>query len=493
VWDGHHRFHPERLEAMRTRGATGHHDLMFHCWVQHHLHRQLGEAADHARSRGVALKGDLPIGVSPTSVETWVHPELFHLGTQAGAPPDAFAVRGQNWGFPTYDWDRMADDGYAWWRERFRAMAEHVDVYRIDHVLGFFRIWEIPRHAVDGLLGRFRPCLPLSADEIAAALGDIPVDRLLRPTVDVELLETRFGEDAEQVRARCFSGPDDDLVLSGGPTTQQEVVAAFAGGAFGRLADTTRADIRRGLLDIVADVMLMEVEGGYHPRISWEATETYRRMPPEQQAAFDALAIDFFHRRHDELWEEQGRTALAAVVDATDMLSCGEDLGMVPEFVPGVMNDLGLLSLEIERMPKSLGAWISDPGRAPYLSVVSPGTHDTSPLRDWWQEDPGITERYWHAALGRWGDPPASATPEVIEAIIRRHLAGPAMLCIAPLTDMLAMDEDLRRSDGTTERVNDPADRHHRWRHRLHVTVEDRAAAEGFTARLRTLLAETDR
>jgi 4-alpha-glucanotransferase len=477
----------ERVDAM----ARGEHAerLAFHHWLQFQLHGQLGEVVQHARTRGVALKGDLPIGVSPASAEVWQHPAIFHLGGQAGAPPDDFAVRGQNWGFPTYDWEALAADDYAWWRHRFAAMADTMDAYRIDHVLGFFRIWEVPTHAIDGLLGHFRPCLPWSRSELREPLGEQSLDRLLRPTVDTTRLTARFGGHAEAVRARFFEGEETDLRFPAALATQRDIDAAFRSGALGELGEA-RLDVRRGLLDIAADVMLLEVEDGYHPRIEWDRTETYRRLEGPVRSAFDALAVDFMHHRHADLWEHRGRRALAAVVDATDMLACGEDLGMVPTEVPVVMHDLGLLTLEIERMPKRLGQRRADPQSAPYLSVVSPSTHDTSTLRMWWEEDPASAQEYWQQVLGRDTEAPGAATPELIEAILTRHLESPAMLCIAPLSDWLAIDGDLRRSDDevASERINEPADRHHHWRYRMHLTVEDLHRARGFSAKLRSML-----
>ena len=412
-WPAHQRFDEAALEPIPHSRSAEHDDRRFHCWVQYHLHRQLGDAAAHARRRGVALKGDLPIGVSPHSVETWMHADLFHHGTQAGAPPDAFAVRGQNWGFPTYDWEAMAGDGFAWWQDRFRAMAAYFDAYRIDHVLGFFRIWEVPPDSIDGLLGRFRPCLPLSAEEVAGALGDLDPELLLHPLVDLDRMVAEFGDAAAILRKRFFSGPDDELRFV--HPNQVELTAAIDDGGLDGIPAQERGGVERGLLDLAADAVLLRVGDGYQPRISWEATERYRRMTDEQRRRVDLMAEDFFHRRHDRQWEAQGRLTLPAVIDATDMLACGEDLGMVPAMVPEVMNQLGLLGLEIERMPKRLGAWISDPGEAPYLSVVSPGTHDTSPLVEWWEEDAVASARYWREALGRIDPSPEHAGPELIE------------------------------------------------------------------------------
>ncbi len=491
-WEGDATYRADRIERMAQPGSVDYDDLRFHWFVQYHLHRQLTAAAEYARQCGVALKGDLPIGVAPESVEVWQHPELFHIDAQTGAPPDAFAVHGQNWQFPTYDWDTMAADGFQWWRDRFTALARYVDAYRIDHVLGFFRIWEIPQSADDGLLGHFRPSLPLSADEVRAALGDVDLDVLLRPFITVAGLE-RFGEHAERVRTGFFMERNGGFVLMPGVATQRRILRAFDHGILDDLDEAERAAIARGLLDIAADVLLLEVADGYQPRISWQDTTHYTGLAPHQQTAFDAMAIDFFHHRHSELWEIHGRETLPPIVEATDLLACGEDLGMVPELVPRIMNELGLLSLEIERMPKRLGEWMADPSHAPYLSVVSPSTHDTTTLRMWWTEDTALTARYWQEALGQIGPVPPELDGGTATALMRRQLSSPAMLCILPMSDVFAIDESVRRNEVATERINDPANRHNKWRYRLHLSLEELASADGFNAAVRNLIAASGR
>ncbi len=387
----------------------------------------------------------------------------------------------------------MAADDYRWWRDRFRALAEYVDVYRIDHVLGFFRIWEVPPEADDGLLGHFRPSLPLSADEVRMAIGTVDIDDLTRPVTTALQLERLFGRHHETIRRSLFAADGDDLRLVPGVATQRLVLRAFEHGLLSDLTEPERASVCRGLLDIAADVLLLRVGGGLSPRISWQHTEHYRRLSSEQQRGFDAMAVDFFHHRHNAQWEAQGRASLPAIVDTTDLLACGEDLGMVPELVPHVMNELGLLSLEIERMPKRLGAWIADPADAPYLSVVSPSTHDTTTLRMWWRDERETARRLWKELLGRDGEPPAELSGELAETLICRQLASDAMLCVVPLTDLLAIDETLRREDADAERINDPANRHNKWRYRMHLTIDELAAAEKFNRRVRRLVAESGR
>lgn len=156
------RYNPKRTPTKEDK---------FYIFLQYQLWKQLLEAVEYTHSLGVALKGDIPIGISPCSVEAWTEPELFHLDSQAGAPPDAFSADGQNWGFPTYNWEAMAKDGFAWWKKRLGIMSQYFDAYRIDHILGFFRIWEIPRPLKSGLLGHFSPALPLTVEEIKSACG----------------------------------------------------------------------------------------------------------------------------------------------------------------------------------------------------------------------------------------------------------------------------------------------------------------------------------
>lgn len=490
-WDVYQQFSAAVVDNLAAPDSPHYDELRFYWFVQFHLHHQLNQAAAHVRSRGVALKGDLPIGVAPQSVEVWAYPELFNVGTQSGAPPDAFAVRGQNWGFPTYDWDRMAGDDYSWWQARFRALGAYVDAYRIDHVLGFFRIWEIPPGGYDGLVGHFRPSLPLSAEVVAEAVAPADPEELTRPWSDAEVASI-FGEHSGAIVDEFLRPHGDGWALRPEYISQEAVRRGWEG-FVPDLAAAERAVLERALLDIAADVLLLPVEEGYFPRISWRDTSHYRGLDEGQQERFDVMAIDFFHHRHLALWEAQGRRTLPAVVGATNLLACGEDLGMVPAVVPVVMNELGLLALEIERMPKRLGEWIADPAAAPYLSVVSPGTHDTSTLREWWEEDPALTARYWRDALGQIGEPPPTATADVVAAVIDRQLASPAMLSIIPMADLMGIHDKVRRTDFHAERINDPADRHNRWQYRLHLSVAELSAAAEFNEAVRAMISAAGR
>lgn len=405
-------------------------DVAYNYFVQYHLSRQLRDVRDYAHSRGVVLKGDIPIGISRTSVDAWVYPELFNMDSSAGAPPDDFSVMGQNWCFPTYNWKKMAEDGYAWWKARFVKMAEYFDAYRIDHILGFFRIWEIPLDAVNALLGRFDPALPYTEQEIASYGFHFDRSRHTAPVDETD--NVLFVEDRKQA-------------------------------------------------------------GRYHPRISAQSTECYRWLSDDQKCAYNNLYNDFFYRRHDAFWQQEAMLKLPPLISSTRMLVCGEDLGMIPHCVPAVMAGEQILSLEIQRMPKDPSEEFGAPWRYPYLSVCTTSTHDMNPIRAWWEEDRRVSQRFYNNILGAWGDAPYFCEPWICERIVAMHLKSPAMLTILPWQDWLSMSGELRRENPIEERINVPANSRHYWRYRMHMTLEELLAADDFNRMVRHMIAESGR
>lgn len=402
----------------------------FHIWEQYLLATQLDEARQYAHGKGVMVKGDLPIGISRTSVDAWQFPKLFNMDSSAGAPPDAFSATGQNWGFPTYNWDRMSKDGYAWWKARLKKMAECFDAFRIDHILGFFRIWEIPLWAQSGLMGHFSPALPYSADELAQ---------------------------------KGFWVGDGQYVT---PNEAQEDVLF--------LEDPPR-------------------KGYYHPRIGAQFTNTFRSLDDWHQRAFNELYNDFFYHRHNAFWKESAYRKLPELLGTTDMMACGEDLGMIPDCVPEAMGEMQILSLEIQRMPKDPTVDFADTTRYPYLSVCATSTHDMNPIRAWWEEDREVTAKFWYGVLGGGGEVPYFCEPWICERIVNQHLASPSMLAVLPLQDWLAIDGELRLEDPREERINVPAIPRYYWRYRMHLTIEDLLVADGFNSRLRNLIQSSGR
>jgi len=490
---------PADLEQLTAESEADYDEFGLHFFTQFHLDKQLRAAVDYGRARGVVLKGDLPIGIYRHSVDAWTQPELFHMDRQAGAPPDDFSVSGQNWRFPTYDWARMAQDDYGWWRARLSHLARYFDALRIDHILGFFRIWEMPGDSVEGLLGHFAPALPLHRDEVQRRLGWFDEGRLCAPYLRWHLLERAFGGEAQAVFDEFMMADDYGNIFLRAQVSSQRAIESYV--ETQSAARPERAEfygrIRAGLYGLVNEVLFVRADAPdfYHPRITLSKTASYAELADdESRRRLDEIYVDFFFRRHEEFWREQGLVKLPAVRYATNMLICGEDLGMVPASVPGVMRQLGILGLHIQRMPANPRTEFGHPADAPYLSVVTTGSHDMSTLRGWWEEDRVRTQRYYETTLGHWRQlAPFYCEPWVVRDVLAQHLASPAMWAIFPLQDLLGMDAGLRRANPHDEQINVPSNPQHHWQYRLHLPLEELLDAEGFNEPLRQLVAASGR
>ena len=471
--------------AGRMPAATVCDEIAFHFFLQYHLHLQLKDAAAHVHAKGLVLKGDIAIGVYRHGADAWQSPELYHMNMQAGAPPDPFAAKGQNWGFPTYNWPRMAADGFAWWKQRFAQMSGYFDAFRIDHILGFFRIWSSPAHAVEGILGYFVPAIAIEPGEFAARGIHFDHARLTRPFITDAVLREIVGDDTKSVRRDFLVATEPGYyALKPKFATQRQVEKYFAT----RAKNERNAKLKLGLFDLISNVILFEVDGKYHFRFSMEQTASFKHLTPDMQAKLRELYVDYFFRRQDDFWRLEALQKLPALKRVTDMLVCGEDLGLVPACVPEVMRDLGLLSLEIQRMPKTPGVDFSRPANAPYLSVVTPSTHDMSTIRGWWEEDRELTQKFFNHELGLAGAAPNECSAQLNRAVVQQHLASPAMWSIFQWQDLLGMDARLRRADVNAERINVPAIPNYYWRYRLHLTLEQLQQAKEFNAQLKQML-----
>jgi len=466
----------------------------FHYYVQYHLDRQLRDARDYAHSLGVVLKGDIPIGISRFSVDAWVSPELFNMNTQAGAPPDDFSVLGQNWGFPTYNWDVMARDGFRWWKNRFKKMSEYFDAYRIDHILGFFRIWEIPTDAVHGLLGYFNPALPFSVEELRSSYDFwIDTDVMTHPLILEWMLDDFFGDMKEEVKERFLDRVGGDrYCLKRFIDTQEKVERYFADAE--KNEKTSR--LVSALMGIIDDVLFIEDpynRGHYHPRIAAQYTYQYRVLSDYAKWNFNRLYTDFFYHRHNGFWYGKAMWKLPPLLDATTMLTCAEDLGMIPDCVPEVMSRLQILALEIQRMPKDPQSEFGDTWHYPYYSVCTTSTHDMAGIRGWWESNPVVAGKFYNHVLHENGMAPQIAEPWICDKIIKLHLDSPSMLCILPLQDWMSCDGSLRRENPQDEQINVPANPRHYWRYRMHLTVEELMRKDSFNAAVRQRIADANR
>ena len=491
-WPRHSVYNAQDIEKMCRPESVDYPHIALYYYIQFHLHLQLVAATKYAREHGVVLKGDIPIGISRNSVEAWTEPYYFNLNGQAGAPPDDFSVNGQNWGFPTYNWDVMEKDGYRWWMKRFQKMSEYFDAYRIDHILGFFRIWEIPMHAVHGLLGQFIPSIPMSREEIESY--GLPFrEEYLIPYIHESFLGQVFGPHTDYVKQTFLLPAETPGVYHMKPefTTQREVESFFAG-----KNDENSLWIRDGLYTLISDVLFVpdtKEKDKYHPRIGIQRDFIFRSLNEQEQNAFNRLYDQYYYHRHNEFWRQQAMKKLPQLTQSTRMLVCGEDLGMIPDCVSSVMNDLRILSLEIQRMPKNSMHEFGYLNEYPYRSVCTISTHDMSTLRGWWEEDYLQTQRYYNTMLGHYGTAPTVATPELCEEVVRNHLKSNSILCILSLQDWLSIDGKWRNPNVQEERINVPSNPRNYWRYRMHLTLEQLMKAEELNDKIRELIKYTGR
>ena len=312
----------------------------------------------------------------------------------------------------------MFKDGCSWWVRRFRKMAEYFDAYRIDHVLGFFRIWEIPVPEKSGLYGQFQPALPMTREEVEA--------------YGLPFVEDLFLED----------------------------------------------HYRKNM---------------WHPRINATKLEAFKQLSEGEQWQFCRLYDDYFYRRNNQFWYNEAMKKLPRLTEATRMLVCAEDLGMVPECVAWVMNDLRILSLEIQTMPKEYGVRFGHLQRNPYRSVCTFSTHDMPTLRQWWDEDEERAQEYYETVLHMDGEAPHPLTGKLAKEVLSRHLLSPSMLCLMSFQDWIAIDEKLRLPDQNAERINIPANPRHYWRYRMHLNIEQLLNADDFNHEVMLLIQQGNR
>ncbi len=410
-------YNSELTETLCNPTSPQYKKVALHLFIQYHLDKQLKSAKKYANNKGIILKGDIPIGISRNSVDAWVYPHLFNTDCMAGAPPDDFAADGQNWGFPTYNWEVMKTDNYAWFVERFKRMADYFDAYRIDHLLGYLRIWEIDKESESGLLGQFNPALPLSSKEIESY---------------------GFPFNAAYHAHALSSDNKTDLLF---------------------LEDR-------------------EKKGLYHPRILGYETKMFKLLSNNEQEKYISLYNNFFYHLHDQFWLNSAISKLPTIIGATNMLACGEDLGMIPDCTKKLIKELRLLSLEIYRMPKNKESETSHPAAWPYMSVCSTSSHDMSGIREWIEKE--------HPVIA--GQKYSKASTEICSKVIAEHLCSPSMLTIIPLQDWLSIDSELRHPHPDQEQINVPSNPDNYWQYRLHIPLETIINSEKFNANILSLI-----
>ena len=488
-WKKHKTYSESDVQKLASPAQKHYDEIAFFYFVQYHLHLQLKDVTDYAHRQQIVLKGDIPIGVYRHGCDAWMNPRLFNMDEQTGAPPDSFAIKGQNWSFPTYNWNEMSKNDFNWWRRRLEQKSNYFDAYRIDHILGFFRTWSIPVNAVEGIMGRFVPAIPVDVDEFSYRNIWFDYDRYCKPYITSQVIEQIFEVRADEVKKKYLDIiSNDNYGLKDFINTQEKVAAHFG---------KKDKAMKQGLFDLISNVILFEEKDSdqrkFHFRISIDQTSSFQLLDDYTKHNLWELYVNYFFERQNDFWKRDSLKKLPQLKRSTNMLVFGEDLGMVPPCVPGVMKQLGILSLEVERMPKQLGSEFFHPNDAPYLSVVTPSTHDMSTIRGWWQEDREKTQRFYNYMLGQYGEAPVDCEGWINKRIVLQHLYSPAMWSIFLLADLLGVDENIRREKAEEERINVPPDPHHHWNYRMHINFEDLLKKKEFNEDIRKIIEESGR
>ena len=460
-------------------------ELFFYVFLQWRLEEQLQAAAKELSEQGVFLKGDLPILMNEDSVDIWADREIFIPELRAGAPPDYFSETGQNWGFPIYDWDALARRDYDWWRRRLRQADKFYHAYRIDHVLGFFRIWAVPETQFTGILGHFYPSSLIASSSLhELGFGDDRIEWLARPHIRGAQLRSELGGHTDAAIEACLKQLDEeDLYVFraeiGGRPAGEKPIAALE----------LPEEVRERLLSYYRDRALVRVEEG-----RWAPTWTYRDcsrfadLSETERERFEYL-VQQAAEENEEIWAENGRRLLGFMSETVDMLACAEDLGVIPRSVPKTLADLGMLSLKIPRWTRHWdveGEPFVPPSEYPLLSVCAPSVHDTTTMREWWEreEDPPVVDAFWHE-LGFTEPRSAQYDPETARRVTEALLGTNSLICVLQLQDLLALDGDLQPDDAGAERVNIPGTYNgFNWTYRMPIELEALEARQGLNEEL---------
>jgi 4-alpha-glucanotransferase len=450
----------------------------FYAFLQWQAHLQFQKAVKQVEKMGISLKGDIPIMINDDSADVWAHPELFDIELRAGSPPDSLNPEGQNWGFPIYNWNEHRRTKFRWWKQRLKLADQYYHSFRIDHVLGFFRIWATPENNTSGLLGYYLPNAGFSLQELYELGWDEGRIRWMsKAHIPGWELREKLGDAASTVIQELLRPlPGEDLFLFS-PEIKGE-------------RDIWNSSIPKENMGAVADfyrniTLVHGKDGLYYPRHSFRDTRGYQSMNGDERGHFDYLVGEKDRDAHQN-WENQGRELMDLMRSSTKMLVCAEDLGSIPDCVPRVLEEKNILGLKIVRWARNWDA----PGQPyypvreyPNLSVCTPAVHDTSTLRQWWQEEQNRSG-FFQAIdlLERFND---YLSPDIATDILQSLLETSSLLAIFQIQELFAITDHLRTRDPMDERVNVPGTvTENNWSYKIKPSLEELHEENDFNQKL---------
>ena len=457
---------------------------LFFAWLQMRLDQQFSRAVAYCGKQGIAVKGDIPIMMNEDSCDAWANPEFFRDDLRAGSPPDGPNPLGQNWGFPIYNWENLKADGYSWWKQRLAHSARYYSAYRIDHILGFFRIWAIPYGEGSGFLGWTCPHAPVTAAELAER--GFTGDRLrwiCEPHVPTRTIEAVNNYDylgTHGILNKLMNRiGNEELWLFKSEIHHENDICNVP------MPDAVRAELVKAWRNRMMLVTGRDDKGKalYSPVWTFRESTAWQSLGGDEKNSLEELFREK-SRQNEILWKNQAEELLGTLTSSVNMLACAEDLGTIPESVPEVLGKLGILGLKVirwERHWDRQGQPFKNIAEYPGLSVATSSVHDSSTLRGWWEQENGAQDflACWNPEQA--GCPPGSTdlfrtrySPEVAAFVLRTMAGTSSSVLVIPMQDFLSLSKDYYAANPTDERINVPGSvSSFNWTYRLPETVEN--------------------
>ncbi len=489
-WNSWPTMRDPRREDIEAYHKDNPKEIGYYIWLQYHCERQLRRAARALEEMGIALKGDLPILMQEDSADVWFHRENFIMRLRAGAPPDMYSSTGQNWGFPIYNWETIEADEFNWWKGRLKQAAKFYHAYRIDHVLGFFRIWAIPEYESAGSMGYFLPSVFITAEDLKqAGFSEERITWLSEPHIPTEEIKEALGDSADQVFPHLRRVGSEELFRIDPQIRGSRAIEALD------ISDEAKAALNRwnrnrALIKIETDT--------YAPAWLFSDSGSYQSLSEEEKNRFK----DLVHTKGEEselLWEKTGRHLLSFMEEETEMLICAEDLGVVPQCVPKVLEELGILGLKIcfwTRDYDNPEAPFISPRKYPHVSVAMLSAHDTVTMRQWWEEQAdestktAFAKAFFENTESKIADRTAYS-PDLALLVNSAFLQAGSRLCVFQIQELFSLTDTYRSTDPGSERINVPGTvTPENWSYRIPVPLEELAEDEYFILTVSAMIEE---
>lgn len=468
---------------------------LFYAWLQMIADQQLSDAVSYIKENKILLKGDMPILMNEDSCDAWAFPQFFNQDLRAGSPADGENPTGQNWGFPTYNWKNLKADDYSWWKDRLKTASKYYDAYRLDHILGFYRIWAIPSTDVNALNGHTEPYSFIKKDELyELGFDDDRIRWLSQPHIPTKVIEDiTWNYDVAHKVLACFCdriGEEElwlfDPAIKGSKAIMDADLTEMCN-------EENIPRIKEVLVEYWSNRTLIEItKNKYIPMWTYSQSTSWQSLNQQEKKSLEDC-FGTVNTKNEKLWKKQADEIFTALTGSVKMIPCGEDLGVSIECVPTVMEKHNILGLRVVRWCRN---WSE--GGQPYipfndytpLSVTTTSVHDSSTIRQWWADEKTSVEAFVKANPEIFGitTPENSAmlelgvstissgefTPTIAEAIMTASSSSASIWHISPLQDYLFMNKKYWLKEAAHERINIPGTvTTFNWTYRLPASIEE--------------------